>query len=69
MPSHGVDIIEGIPVVIKSGIMYAYHPSNPVPVRLGSYVADTKKAVWETSDAISNWLVSYRQDLVSRSRK
>lgn len=67
MPSHGADIIDGIPVVLKDTIMYAFQVTPPI--RLGTYNAGTKVATWESSDAITNWLALFRQSLTSRSRK
>ena len=68
MPSHGLDIIDGIPVTLKDNIMYScVLGTSKTPIRLGTYVE--KKAVWEPSDAMTQWLSSYREELVSRSRK
>ena len=70
MPSHGVDIIDGIPVILKDGNMYAFQPGVTAPqIKLGTYIAATKKATWETSEAIASWLTSYRDSLMARSRK
>ena len=71
MPSHGVDIIDGIPVILKDGIMYACQPglTGQAQIKLGTYIASTKKATWEASEAMQSWLTSYRENLVSRSRK
>jgi hypothetical protein len=67
MPSHGAEIIDGIPVVLNDSVMYAFQVTPPI--RLGTYNAGTKLATWESSDAISNWLESFRESLTSRSRK
>ena len=68
MPSHGLDIIDGIPVTLKDNIMYScVLGTSKTPIRLGTYVE--KKAIWEPSDAMSQWLSSYREELVSRARK
>ena len=50
MPSHGVDIIDGIPVLLKDGLMYAFQPGQTLNVKLGSYSATTKKAVWDLKE-------------------
>ena len=68
MPSHGVDIIDGIPVILKSGVMYAFQPVG-VSLPLGTYDSATKKATWEPPTATAAWLASYKETLVARSRK
>jgi len=70
MPSHGVEIIEGIPVLLRDGGMYAFQHgvANPPSIRLGSYNAATKKATWEAT-ALPQWLATYKTNLVARSRK
>jgi hypothetical protein len=77
MPSHGVDIIDGIPVYLKGDVMYAFRPevaSTPAQatLRLGTYNADTKKATWllasEQPD-MDTWLHTFRENLAARSRK
>ena len=70
MPSHGVDIIDGIPVILKDGIMTAFQPGLTVPpIRLGTYDSATKIAKWESVDGMNPWLETYRQNMVARSRK
>ena len=72
MPSRGVDIVDGIPVSLKGGVIYAFHSVAASPqvndIRLGTYDSVSKKATWEpiSSDA---WLTSFREGLVSRTRK
>ena len=75
MPSHGVDIIDGIPVYLKGANMFAFRPeqtaaaiANAVPdLKLGTYDAATKKATWtQPPDA---WLTTFRESLAPRSRK
>lgn len=73
MPSKA-DIIDGIPVTLKEGIMYSFHGTGSygslnkeTPIKLGTY-AD-KKATWIKSDAQDTWLNSFRDTLVPRSRK
>ena len=70
MPSHGVEIIEGIPVLLRDGIMYAFQHgvASPSSIRLGSYNATMKKATWESA-ALPQWLTTYKTNLVARSRK
>lgn len=70
MPSHGVDIIDGIPVILKGNLMYAFQPGvlTATPV-LGAYDAATKKATWSQTDATEAWLTSYKENLTARSRK
>jgi len=71
MPSHGVEIIDGIPVVLKDNVMYAFQHQAPSPtqIRLGSYNPLTKKATWDAPDALNAWVESYQASLGSRSRK
>lgn len=71
MPSHGVDIIDGIPVILKDGNMYAFQPEQKqaVAICLGKYSAATKSATWELKDDAKAWLASYKGSLGSRSRK
>ena len=72
MPSHGVDIIDGIPVILKGTVMHAFQHGivNPsaTPLILGTYDPATKKATW--SDAsLDTWLAVYRGGLLAQSRK
>jgi len=69
MPSHGVDIIDGIPVLLKDGLMYAFQPGQSPTIKLGSYSAATKKAVWDLKEDVKAWLTTYKESLVARSRK
>jgi hypothetical protein len=72
MPSHGVDIIDGIPVYLKGANMFAFRPEQAATVtmtdlKLGTYDAATKKATWiQPPDA---WLNTFRESLAPRSRK
>jgi len=72
MPSHGVDIIDGIPVILKNGIMYAFDsatkPGTP-QIQLGTYNAATKVATWLASDTVTKWANEYQKNLIARSRK
>jgi hypothetical protein len=65
MPSHGVEIIDGIPVILKEGQMYAFQTQPPI--KLGTYI--DKKATWIPTEEVSSWLTSYQASMVSRSRK
>jgi hypothetical protein len=72
MPSHGVEIIDGIPVHLKDGNMLAFqHGSiNQVPpIKLGTYDSATKRATWAVSDQMTQWLESFRETMTGRSRK
>jgi hypothetical protein len=45
MPSHGVDIIDGIPVYLKGAILYAFQHGTTLinsPIKLGTYDSDKK---------------------------
>jgi hypothetical protein len=73
MPSHGVDIIDGIPVYLKGANMFAFRPEQATAavasqdLKLGTYDAATKKATWiQPPDA---WLSTFRESLAPRSRK
>ena len=69
MPSHGVDIIDGLPVILRDSVMYAFQAGvTAAEISLGTYDATSKKATWSSSD-LSNWLATYRETLASRSRK
>lgn len=68
MPSHGVDIIDGIPVLLKGGAMFAFQPNTVLNLQLGTYDATQKKATW-TEGTMTAWLQSYKETLVPRSRK
>ena len=70
MPNHGVDIIDGIPVILKNGTMYAFQPDIPnSQIVLGQYNSATKQATWCQSHAILEWMSSYRDSISPRSRK
>jgi len=72
MPSRGVDIVEGIPVYLKEGIIYRFQSGiadGPGP-RIGTYDATTQKATWDHDTANAHsFLQTYRENLVPRSRK
>jgi hypothetical protein len=74
MPSHGVDIIDGIPVYLKDGNMTAFQHGSSLnsevsPIKLGTYDSTTKKATWSASDAMTQWLDTFRASMTGRSRK
>lgn len=72
MPSHGVDIINGIPVILRDSIMYSFQPgSTSTQLQLGTYDSKNKKATWMPTDTpqINEWVKTYRESLTSRSRK
>lgn len=70
MPSHGVKIIDGIPVHLKDDGMYAFQPGSSTAtaqIKLGTY--SDNKATWNNTDAFSTWVNDYRESIRSRSRK
>ena len=74
MPNHGVDIIDGIPVHLKDGKMFAFQHGLPADkqlgsINLGSYDAATKTATWSVSESMNEWLATFRASLTGRSRK
>jgi hypothetical protein len=72
MPNHGVELIDGIPVILKDGQMYAFQPNAPTgatKIKLGEYNSTTRTAVWHQTDEIKKWLDDYQLNLVPRSRK
>ena len=71
MPNHGVEIIDGIPVHLKDGTMFAFQPGNTLThqIKLGTYDSSTKKASWIPLDSMSSWLEEFRSSLSGRSRK
>ena len=68
MPSKA-DIIDGIPVSLKDGIIYSFSQAGSgIPqIKLGTY--KDKVATWIKSEAQDSWLTSFRESLTSRSRK
>ena len=71
MPNHGVEIIDGIPVHLKDGKMFAFQPGNTLThqINLGTYDSSTKKAAWLPLDSMNTWLNEFRSSLSGRSRK
>jgi hypothetical protein len=72
MPSHGVEIIDGIPVILRNGEMIAFQPgllSKDMKIKLGIYNAETHTATWQNTEEVKKWLEEYQRGMVSRSRK
>jgi uncharacterized surface anchored protein len=78
MPSHGVEIIDGIPVYLKDGNMFAFQHASSLnsdaapaaaPIKLGTYNATEKKATWLVSDQMAQWLENFRATMTGRLRK
>lgn len=73
MPSHGVDIIDGMPVFLKGSNMFAFRPEQAAgqpDLKLGTYDSATKKAAWSQEPGVmDSWLTSFRENLAPRSRK
>jgi len=72
MPSHGVEIIDGIPVHLKDGFMLAFQHGSInqlAPIKLGTYDSTTKRATWSVTEAMTEWLETFRSTMVGRSRK
>jgi len=76
MPSHGVEIIDGIPVYLKGANMFAFRPEQTAAstatatmadLKLGTYDAATKTATWIQPPDV--WLTTFRESLAPRSRK
>jgi hypothetical protein len=72
MPVRGVDIIDGIPVSLKDGILYAFQNTSITPserIQLGTYDTVTKVATWKHTDTMGKWLEEYQTSMAPRSRK
>jgi hypothetical protein len=75
MPNHGVELIDGIPVVLKGNEMLAFqpgqHPSTPSAkrIKLGTYDDTTKKALWDSTEEMKKWIEDFQAGLTPRSRK
>ena len=74
MPNHGIELIDGIPVILKGNEMYAFQPGHPAAppskrIKLGNYDATTHTATWEQNDEIKKWLEEFQANLAPRSRK
>ena len=71
MPNYGIEIVEGIPVYMKDGILYAFQIENLVyksSLKLGS-VNTKNKIDWCSKEDLAPWLETYRQSLTSKTRK
>ena len=71
MPNHGIELIDGIPVILKGSEMLAFQPAQPAAkrIKLGTYDTVTKKATWQETDETRTWLLEHQATLVPRSRK
>ena len=72
MPNHGVELIDGIPVILKGTEMFAFQPSLPNPakrIKLGTYDSTTRRALWENTDEMKKWIEDFQAGLTPRSRK
>ena len=67
MPARGVDIIDGIPVILKGDVIFAFRPEGGPEIRLGTYNLVSKKATWNT-DGLDVWLKGTRDSLTARTR-
>ena len=71
MPNHGVELIDGIPVLLKENEIFAFQPgsSQSKKIKLGHYDATTKKATWDNTEDMKKWVEEFQAGLVPRSRK
>jgi hypothetical protein len=74
MPNHGIELIDGIPVILKGNEMYAFQPgSAQAPpakrIKLGHFDATTRTAKWEETEEMKKWIEEFQANLVPRSRK
>ena len=75
MPNHGVELIDGIPVILKGTEMFAFqpgqHPAAPPSkrIKLGTYDSTTRRALWENTDEMKKWIEDFQAGLTPRSRK
>lgn len=67
MPARGVDIIDGIPVILKGDAIFAFRPEGGPEIRLGTYNSVTKKPTWN-NDGLDVWLKGTRDSLTARTR-
>ena len=67
MPARGVDIIDGIPVILKGETIFAFRPEGGPEIRLGTYNLATKKATWNNV-GLDVWLKGTRDSLTARTR-
>jgi hypothetical protein len=72
MPNHGVELIDGIPVILKGSDMFAFQPGTPITnnkIKLGSYNTTTHIASWEYTEEMKKWVEEFQIGLSPRSRK
>jgi hypothetical protein len=76
MPNHGIELIDGIPVILKGTEMFAFQPgvsalvaNSAKRIKLGVYDAATHSATWQNTDEMKAWLLEYQAGLAPRSRK
>ena len=72
MPNHGIELIDGIPVILKGSEMFAFQPGVPNTakrIKLGNYDATAKKALWDSTEEMKKWVNEFQTSLVPRSRK
>jgi hypothetical protein len=71
MPNYGIEIVEGIPVFLKDGLLHAFQIENLAyksALKLGSVNANNK-IDWSSKEELESWLQTYRQSLTSKMRK
>ena len=81
MPSYDIETIDGIPVVLRDGAMFAFIPPTgapsasgapnapQTPIRLGTYDAKAKKATWEMTPQVLAWKNAFASAIASRARQ
>ena len=79
MPSYDIETIDGIPVVLRDGVMFAFMPPAPgtdatkqtpqTPVRLGTFDMKTKIATWEMTPQVEAWKTNYATNMAPRGRQ
>ena len=74
MPNHGIELIDGIPVILKGNEMFAFQPgSSQTPaakrIKLGTYDVAQKNATWHNTDEMKKWVNDFQSTLAPRSRK
>lgn len=81
MPSYDIEMIDGIPVVLRDGVMFAFvPPTGPpstggapnapqTPIRLGTYDVKAKKATWEITPQVLAWKNAFAAAIASRARQ
>ena len=81
MPSYDIEMIDGIPVVLRDGVMFAFIPPTAPPsatgapnapqspVRLGTYDSKNKKATWEITPQVLAWKNAFAAAMAPRARQ